>query len=142
MRVSRSLRLAAAPGLPPVAQRPSLQLRRSEGSKLRSVLALRCVQRLEELLLDLNNLSKSGLGRLGRVGTLQAFKVALQLGLGFVHGKGMQPPGLDFGGICSRFGKLVALVRDGALGAGNNADEPDGAQLGAYFEGVKGETST
>jgi hypothetical protein len=45
--------------------------------KRRSVLPVRRLQRREQLLLHLHNLAKSDLGRLGRVGTLQALKVAL-----------------------------------------------------------------
>src|SRR5215467_9816194 len=99
----------------------------SVGKKPRSILRFTRPRCLRQLLLDLHNLLKSGLGGI----CLKPFEVTLQLGLGFVHGKRMQPSGLDLRGTCPRFGKLVALVRDGAPNRGNDAIETDGAQLGA-----------
>src|SRR5690349_7519277 len=98
---------------------------RQVGSKLSSVLPLHGSQGLEQLLLDLHNLPKSDLRGLGGIGALQALQVALQLGLGFVHGERMQPSGLHLRCRCARFGKLVALVRDGSLGRGHRAVKAD-----------------
>jgi hypothetical protein len=75
--VSRTLCRLPPSGIGRLAISPFCRARRRDGAKPRSVLTFHRSQRRQKLLLDLHNLAKSELGRLGGIGPCQALQVAL-----------------------------------------------------------------